>query len=224
MSLFALAVIAGYLLGSLPFALWLGRWVKGIDIREHGSGNVGAANAARTLGWHWGALALTLDVGKGLAAVALAGALAEGDPANAIYWRLAAGLAAVAGHVWSIFAKFRGGKGVATAAGVFVGMFPLPTAAALAVYVAVAALTRRASVASLIAALCLPLAMLALKFGFGRDQPAAALVAGVLTVAFVFFTHRANIGRLWRGEEPKLDFKQKRGASTPNAPPGSQRD
>ncbi len=203
------APILGYLLGSAPFSALIGRLAGGVDVRAQGSGNPGATNVTRLLGWRWGALALLLDAGKGAAAVALAGHLA-GNSQHELYWRCAAGGAAVAGHIWSVFTRFRGGKGVATAAGVFFALYPLVAGVSAAVFIIIAAGTRLVSLASLTATLCAPATMLALKYGFGGDTPPEGLALGFAVFGMVAYAHRTNIARLWRGEEQPFSPKKRR--------------
>lgn len=197
----ALALLGAYLLGSLPTGFWIARWVAGIDIRQHGSRNVGATNVFRVVGKKWGLLTLGLDFLKGYLAVRLfvpeAGAGTLPD-----IRAFAVAFAAIAGHTWTFWLKFRGGKGVATSAGVFLGLLPAALLAALGIFSAVFALTRIISVSSLSAAAAFPVVVL---FGY-RGEQGLALAVGItcLLVLLIFWTHRANIGRLLRGEEKKL--------------------
>ncbi len=182
-----------YLVGAVPFGLLLARRA-GVDVRAAGSGNIGAANVARTVGKASGLATLALDAAKGALPVLLAGP-GLGGP---VELQVAAGAAAVLGHVFPVYLRFRGGKGVATAAGVFVAASPVVTALALAAFVAAFAVTRRVSVGSILAALALALAAAVVD----RRAPLVALAAAVALLVIV--RHRANLGRLRRGEEPRL--------------------
>lgn len=192
----------GYLLGSVPASLWIARIRGGIDLRERGSGNAGATNVLRVLGWRPGLVALALDAGKGVAAVAIARSLLAGASPGAIE-ALAAG-GAVVGHVWPVFAGFRGGRGVATSAG-SLGVLCAPAlAAALAVFGLGAALTRRVSLASLLAAASVPLALWLLDTRAGLAVSPPVYLFGLALPPFLAFTHWDNVVRLLRGEEPPI--------------------
>jgi glycerol-3-phosphate acyltransferase PlsY len=195
------AVVAlAYLLGSIPFGYLLVRLRGGGDVRETGSGGTGATNVTRRAGKGAGILTLLLDALKGVAAVLVARALAGGD-----WWECAAAAAAVLGHVFPVWLRFRGGKGVATGLGVFLVLAPLATACALAAFVAVVWLWRYVSLGSVTAAAVLPLAVWALGTLGLSDRAAAPLLAfAAAGAALIVLMHRANIGRLLRGEESKL--------------------
>ena len=197
----AIAVVVGYVLGSIPFAYLAGKLARGIDLREHGSGNLGATNVYRTLGWKIAAVVLVLDALKGAVPVLLVRRFAVGD--HLAIWAVAAGIAAIAGHAKPIFLLWRGGgKGVATAAGVFLALAPLPTLVALVTWLLVVLASGYVSLASLAAALALPVAI-ALLVGTGS----VLFGVSVAIALFVFWTHRANIGRLRRGEEHRFGRK-----------------
>ena len=199
----ALAVLAAYLVGSIPAAYLAGK-AKGVDLRKHGSGNLGATNAWRVLGWKIGLAVYLFDTLKGALPVLLLPAPAT----NTELWRIAYGIAAIAGHVRPIFLGGKGGgKGVATAGGVFFALAPSALLAALAVFAAVFLASGYVSLGSLCAAAVLPIALL-VRSG-GRVTP--VLVVGVLVSAFVFWTHRANIGRLRRGEENRFNVWRRAG-------------
>ena len=190
--------MAAYLLGSIPAAHLAGR-VHGIDLRQHGSGNLGATNAWRVLGWKIGLPVYLFDSLKGALPVLYFPAMFAAVPAP--HWGLAYGIASIAGHVKPIFLLGQGGgKGVATAGGAFAALAPLPLAVAFAVFAVVLLITRYVSLASLSAAIALPIALLV----FGVPLTAPAFIASVIVAAFVFWTHRSNIGRLSRGEESRF--------------------
>jgi glycerol-3-phosphate acyltransferase PlsY len=185
------ALVSGaYLLGAVPFGLLVVRLATGRDIRAEGSGNIGATNVFRTVGPVLGIVVLLLDVLKGIAPVVAAQRL--GAPPGVT---VLAGLAAVTGHNWSVFLQGKGGKGVATSSGVLLALSPVAGLVAGGIWIAVVVVTRLASAASLLAVLSVPVVMLA------RQEPAAHLGLGVAVTAFAFYQHRANIGRLMRGEE-----------------------
>ena len=192
------AVALSYLSGSIPFAAFAGK-LRGVDLRKQGSGNLGATNVFRVLGWKIGLLVFLADALKGALPVLylpprIAGAH---DP---IVWGIACGIAAIAGHVRPIFLKFRrGGKGVATAAGVFFALAPLPMAVTFAVFVAVVFATGYVSLGSMISAIVLPSILLV---SLGPRSP--LFVVSTVIALFVFWTHRSNIGRLRRGEEHRF--------------------
>jgi len=192
----ALALLAAYGLGSVPFALLAAR-VRGIDLRAHGSGNLGATNAIRVLGPAFGVPVLVLDVAKGFAAVAIVpavfGTAGSGVP-------VLCGVAAILGHVASVFLRFRGGKGVATAAGAFLALAPRGVGMACAVFVVVLLTTRFVSLSSIAAAVSLPLAL----WGTGASRP--VLLAAIALAGLVVIRHRANVARLLAGTENRVRF------------------
>jgi glycerol-3-phosphate acyltransferase PlsY len=202
-SLYAAGI--GYLLGSIPTSLLAGRWLRGIDIREHGSGNPGASNTLRVMGWRPALAVLAVDVAKGWIAVTLASRLlASGGVPSANAIGLAAGAGALAGHLWPVWASFRGGKGVATAAGVILAWSPWVCLACVAVFVALLAATRRISVGSVGAAVLSPALAWALGT-LGAAPPGWPLLPFTLLLAVAIpWTHRSNLARLRRGSEPRV--------------------
>ncbi|MFL6335245.1 MAG: glycerol-3-phosphate 1-O-acyltransferase PlsY [Pyrinomonadaceae bacterium] len=202
--LHAAVVLVAYLLGSIPFGYLLVRLFVGGDVRESGSGGTGATNVTRRAGKGVGVLTLLLDLLKGMAAVFVAGALL-GASEGARWWVCAAGAAAVLGHVFPVWLRFRGGKGVATGLGVFLVLAPLATLCAALIFVVVVWLWRYVSLGSIVAASLLPLAVWSLSaLGVGDRAPRPLLLLSVLGAALIVFMHRANVGRLLRGEESKL--------------------
>ena len=199
-----LTVAIGYLSGSLPWGLWIGRW-RGVDLRQHGSKNLGATNAWRVLGPALGFVTLVLDMAKGALPVALLPrwSVLEGFPGGTAWCAVAAGLAAVAGHVWTCFAGFKGGKGVATMAGVLLALSPAAFGVFVAVFVAAVALTRYVSVGSMLGSIALVIA-LALWEPDGVRSPSFLL--GAMLAVLVVVRHRENLRRLVRGEERKFSF------------------
>jgi glycerol-3-phosphate acyltransferase PlsY len=200
----ALAGLVAYVIGSIPFALIAAR-MRGVDLRAHGSGNLGATNAIRVLGPAVGFTVLFLDLAKGLLAVLLVPKFvgASGATAGVL---CAAG--AIAGHIWPLFARFRGGKGVATAAGAFLGLAPRGVGLALLAFVVVLLGTRYVSLASMVAAVVLPLAL------WKTGASAAILWMGVGVATLVLVRHRTNFGRLLAGTENRVPLsKSRKGAS-----------
>lgn len=202
--LHAAVIPLAYLLGSIPFGYLLVRLSVGDDVRETGSGGTGATNVTRRAGKGVGVLTLLLDLLKGTAAVLIARALL-GAGEDAQWWVCAAGAAAVLGHVFPVWLKFRGGKGVATGLGVFLVLAPLATLCALFLFVVVVWLWRYVSLGSMVAASVLPFAVWMLsRLGVSDRAPKPLLVLSILGAALIVFMHRANVGRLLRGEESKL--------------------
>jgi glycerol-3-phosphate acyltransferase PlsY len=193
-----LLVVAGYLLGSVPASYIAGRLARGIDLREHGSGNLGATNTFRVLGAKVAAPVMVFDIVKGFVP---AWFFPLWDSSADWRWALAYGAAAIVGHVFSLYMKFRGGKGVATATGVFLALAPAAVGGAFLVWLATLWLSRMVSAASILAALVL-LPLLWLTSDRWEVQALGAAIA-----AFVVFAHRANVGRILRGEEHRFGKK-----------------
>jgi glycerol-3-phosphate acyltransferase PlsY len=198
-----LFVLLAYLLGSIPFGYLVVRVAGGGDVRETGSGGTGATNVTRRAGKWAGLLTLLLDALKGAAAVLVARWLLS-DGVVADWWVAACALAVVVGHVFPVWLGFRGGKGVATGLGVFVVLAPLAVLCALVVFVAVVRATRYVSLGSIAAAALIPLAVWLLGLRAAGENRIPLLTAATLGGALIIFMHRANIGRLARGEENKL--------------------
>ena len=206
-------LVAGYLLGSIPSGYLAGRWLKGIDIRQEGSGSTGATNVLRVVGKGPALAVFVVDVLKGALAVLLAKALLEpmGQPLSPAGWQIdgwivLAGLAGLAGHIWPIWLGWKGGKAVATGLGMLLGVSWPVGLACFGIFLAVLTFSRIVSLSSVVAALSLPLLMLG-SFGSGGLRPAYLLLA-VLTTVLVVWRHRSNIERLWAGTEPKLGNKK----------------
>jgi glycerol-3-phosphate acyltransferase PlsY len=207
-----LAVAIGYACGSIPWGLWLGRWLRNVDVREHGSKNLGATNVYRVLGPGLGLLTLVLDVLKGAMPVWLVPALSEMDafPGGGEWCAVTVGLSTVLGHLFTMFAGFRGGKGVATTVGVLLALAPAAFAVFAAVFVAALALTRYVSVASTLGAIAFCIALLFVAPG-GVTSPVFLL--GLVLAALVVLRHRDNYRRLARGEERRFSFRREGAAS-----------
>lgn len=192
------AVALSYLSGSIPFAAIAGK-LRGVDLRKHGSGNLGATNVFRVLGWKIGLLVFLADALKGALPVFYLPPRIV-SPRDPIIWAIACGVAAIAGHVRPIFLKLRkGGKGVATAAGVFFALAPMPMAVTFAIFVVVVFATGYVSLGSMLSALVLPSILFVT---LGPRSP--LFVVSTIIALFVFWTHRSNIGRLRRGEEHRF--------------------
>lgn len=198
-------VLAGYLLGSIPFGYLLVRVQSGGDIRAMGSGNIGATNVARTSGWPVGVATLIFDTAKGFLAVALTGHFTGGN----IRFMMFAGLAAILGHVFPVWLRFAGGKGVATALGVFLAICWPAAAAAVALFMIVAAFWRYVSLASISAAAALPV-FFYLLYAPGHAPPNEVSATTLLAAAVVIIKHRDNIERLLAGTEPLFDMSRKK--------------
>jgi len=196
-----LLVLASYLVGATPTSYWVGRGFHGVDLRTRGSGNLGATNVFRVLGWRWALPVVFVDILKGWLPVAVFPLLLAGGGAGGIEaWALAFGAAAILGHMYSFWVGFRGGKGVATSAGVFLGLAPWAVLAAFVVWSVAVVLTRYVSLGSVLAALVLPLAVVSLPHRGGAILP---FFASALAL-FVIWAHRANVQRLMRGEENRI--------------------
>ena len=191
-------LLIAYLAGSIPFAFLAGKLFKGIDLREHGSGNLGATNVFRVMGWKIASVVMIFDMAKGALPVLLLPP--RYAPESPVLWAIAFGVAAIVGHVKSVFLLWKGGgKGVATAGGVFMALAPIPSLISLSVWGIVLYLSGYVSLASLTSAVALTIAVTIMM---GVTSPVA--ITCVLITAFVFWTHRANIGRLRRGEENRF--------------------
>ena len=192
-----LTLLLGYLLGSLPSGFLAGKWCKGIDLRTIGSGSTGATNVLRNVGKKPALVVFLVDVAKGAAAVLLASALTQSNPLND-WIQVLAGLAALAGHIWPVWLGFKGGKAVATGLGLFLGLAWPVGLACFGVFMAVFSLSRIVSLASVVAAVSLPLLMAA-----GSDSN-ADLVVALVAMLLVLWRHRSNIQRLINGTEPRV--------------------
>ena len=187
---------AAYLLGATPSSYWVGRLFHGIDLREHGSGNLGATNAYRVLGWKSALPVVLFDIGKGFVPVRWFPPLAD----VGFEWAFAFGLAAILGHMFSVWVRFRGGKGMATSAGVFLALAPWAVLVAFVIWLALVFASGYVSVASIAASFVLPF-LIALT----PHQGGTTLVwLSAALAAFVIWQHRANVGRLMRGEENRF--------------------
>ncbi len=192
-------LLAAYLLGSIPFGYLLVKWVKGIDVRTQGSGNIGMTNVWRVAGAQWGILTLLLDIAKGALAVYITRQAApENDPLIVL-----SGLAALLGNIFSVFLKFKGGKGIGVSVGVFFSLLPIPSSAGLAVFIVVLAIGRMISVGSLLGVTTMAGLTLYYQQGLTWYSGLACFAA-----VMIWWTHRQNIQRILKGTENKIGKKK----------------
>jgi glycerol-3-phosphate acyltransferase PlsY len=197
-------LLLAYVVGATPTSHWVGRFFFGVDLRKVGSGNLGATNTFRALGWKAALPVALVDVFKGWLPVWY---FSQVDHTGAWAWTLAYAAAAIVGHVFSFWVRFRGGKGIATSAGVFLALAPWAVLVALGVWIAVVLPTRIVSLGSLAAALAVPISVYFLPH-WGGD---ALFYFTLGLAAFVFWAHRSNIGRLMRGEENRFGKREQAG-------------
>jgi glycerol-3-phosphate acyltransferase PlsY len=190
--------VFAYLMGSIPTAYWYAKYFHGIDIRQHGSGNVGATNSLRVLGKKAGIIVLIFDLLKGLLPVLIARSLGFSEEQTFLI-----GIVCILGHIWSVFANFKGGKGIATSLGVILAVSPAGAGISLAVFVAIVYFTKYVSLASMLAGLAFVFYYLV----FNYEQTNMSLIAFGLFMLLVF-THRENIKRLVAGTESKISSKK----------------
>ncbi len=213
-------LVLSYLVGSIPTSIILSKLIKGVDIRNFGSGNAGGTNVSRVLGKKYGILTILLDALKGVIAVIFVSRLYLGDfpfPNNTPFddftlVQIIAGISAVIGHIWTIFAGFKGGKGIATGLGVLVSIVTLDMIMALGVFIIVVYFSKYISLASISAAVSVPLIMIIRENIFGVDIPSYHnILPFVIALALlVIYTHRSNVERLLNGNENKISlFKKK---------------
>jgi len=208
----SLGLILAYLIGSIPSAVWIGKALYGVDVRDHGSGNAGATNVIRVLGYKAGIPVMLVDVFKGWLAVQVfylyPGEVLAHD--LVIYIKIALAIAAVMGHVFPVFAGFRGGKGVGTLAGIAIALYPLALLIVLGVFILCLATTRYVSLSSILGAILFPFIVI---FITGEHNPGLIILA-LLVAVFIPVTHRKNIRRLLKGEENKFVFRPKKTSGT----------
>lgn len=198
-----ISIIIGYLIGSVPFALIFGKVFGGMDVREHGSGNLGGTNVIRLLGLKVGIPVIICDIGKGILAAYL-GTLIGGELIG-----LLAGVCAVLGHFYPVFAGFRGGKGVATGAGVFFFLAPFQISIALLVFVVVLLIFGYVSLASILGAVAGIIQFLLPEFITGMNVNLVVRIGGIIVALFIIYKHRSNIKKLAIGEEKRSLYKSR---------------
>jgi glycerol-3-phosphate acyltransferase PlsY len=224
-------LVVSYIIGSIPTSIMAGKMLKGIDIRNFGSGNAGGTNAFRVLGWKTGLTVTLIDIVKGVVAAVSVVAFFRAHPIgafpdmNEVALRLLAGMSAVIGHVFTVFAGFKGGKGVSTAAGMLIGIAPVSMLIVIGIFLLTVYLSRYVSVASIFAALAFPLIIAIRKYifelGGGLDYYVKLfgskvafhdsldyhlMIFGLIVALAILYTHRANIRRLLSGTENRLTF------------------
>lgn len=220
MFLLATIIILSYLIGSIPTSIIVSKAAKGIDIREHGSGNAGGTNVMRVLGWKHGLLVILLDALKGVLAVVVVARLHYGtmpfqnltpfDDFTLV--QIIAGISAVIGHIWTVFAGFKGGKGIATALGMLLMIVTVDILIALGVFIIVVVISRYVSLGSLAGAVSVPVTLFIRENVFHVNIPNYnTLLPFLILLAFlVIFTHRKNVVRLLNGSENKISFSRKK--------------
>jgi len=203
-----LIIVLAYLIGSIPTSVWVSHYFFGIDIRDYGSGNAGATNTYRVLGPKWGTIVMVVDMLKGTVAVSLAHLLAQyaDSDTQLLNLQIALGLAAVLGHIFPIWADFRGGKGVATLFGLVLGISPWTALSCSGVFLLVLFLTRFVSLSSIMASIAFPVFILVI---FNVDNHVYRVFA-IAVALMVVLTHQKNIGRLLKGSESKVPILKHR--------------
>lgn len=218
----ASVIIICYLIGAIPSSLWYGKAVHGVDIRDHGSGNAGATNTFRILGWKAGTLVLLFDFGKGLLCTLFVSQLAYqigGGPVSFYEnWDvdsmvlILCGMAAVAGHMFPIYANFSGGKGAATACGMLYGIEPVSISITLAIFLIIMFSTHYVSLASITGAFIYPFSQITLRYGFGWDIDGSIMIFSSVIALGIIIKHKGNIKRLIEGNENRIEsFKPSEG-------------
>lgn len=212
-------IILSYLVGSIPTSIIISKLVKGIDIRQYGSGNAGGTNVFRVLGWKWGVLTILLDALKGAVAVIVVARLyLDNIPFNNItpfddftLVQILCGVAAVIGHIWTVFAGFKGGKGIATALGFLMTIITVDMLVAIGVFLVVVYFSRYISLGSLTAAVSVPVILFVRENLFGVHIAGYGVILpfAIVLALLVIYTHRKNIDRLLKGNENKISFGKK---------------
>lgn len=218
MFILATIIILSYLVGSIPNSIIISKAVKGIDIREHGSGNAGGTNVMRVLGWKYGVTAMLLDALKGVVAVVFIARLHYGgmpfenvtpfDDFTLV--QIIAGISAVIGHIWTVFAGFKGGKGIATALGMLIIIVTIDMLVAVAVFALVVTISRYVSLGSILGAIAVPLTLIIREnlFHVNIEGYGTLLPFVIFVSLLVIYTHRKNVIRLINGSESKLNFSK----------------
>ena len=219
MYILALILILSYLVGSIPTSIIVSKLAKNIDIREHGSGNAGGTNVFRVIGWKFGIFVILLDALKGVLAVVVIARLFYGNmPFTNVtpfddftFVQILAGVSAVIGHIWTIFAGFKGGKGIATGLGFLITIITVDMLLAVAVFAIVVSISRYISLGSVLAAISIPLIMIIRENIFHVDILGyhTVLPFSIGIALLIVYTHRANIKRLWDGNENKISLSRK---------------
>ena len=201
-----LIIFISYLIGSIPASILVCKIWSGIDIREHGSGNAGTTNVFRVLGWKPGIIVGIIDITKGFIAVVFISKIGAVS-LDYILVQIIAGLSAVTGHIWTIFAGFKGGKGALTALGMLIGITPLAAGVCFTIWGFVFYISKYVSLGSIIAAICFPVIITLEKYFFNKNVSNYLLAFSILICTLIVFTHRSNIKRLFSGTENKFGKK-----------------
>ena len=207
MILYFLFIVISYLIGSIPVAVWIGKKFRGIDIREHGSQNAGATNTFRVFGKKLGWIVLTLDVTKGFLASILPLFIADNYSENQLLlFQLVTSLACIIGHVFPIFAQFRGGKGVASSLGIIIGINPVSAAISLGIFIIIFLLFKYVSLGAIITAISYPF----VSYFLVNEDTRVMIVFSVLLGLLIIISHRKNIKRLINGEESRMNLSKRK--------------
>ena len=207
MTLVVLFIVLAYLIGSIPTALWIGRSTHGVDIREHGSKNAGATNTFRILGRKCGWIVLTIDVLKGLAASSLPLIFAEDYSKNELLlFQISTSLVCIIGHIFPVFAQFRGGKGVASALGIIIGLNPVSACISVVIFLVVFLVSRYVSLGAIITSITYPF----VSFFIVKEESSLMIIFTTLLGLLVILAHWKNIRRLMNGAESKMNLLRRR--------------
>jgi glycerol-3-phosphate acyltransferase PlsY len=202
-------VVTSYLVGSIPTSIIASKLLRGIDIREHGSGNAGATNVFRVLGWRVGTVVLLVDIAKGLIPTILFYKIGlQGVEWPIINLKIVSGLSAVFGHIWTIFGGFKGGKGVGTGAGMLMGLTPIAVLIGLIIFILIVSITRYVSLGSILASISIPITVFLQYFQNRESSSVTLLILSLIIPILIIFTHRSNIQRLLGGKENRVKFKK----------------
>lgn len=205
----SIMILASYLLGSIPTSIIASKIIKGIDIREHGSGNAGATNVFRVMGWKMGLSVLIIDMAKGYIPTILFYKLGmKGVDWPIINLQILAGLSAIFGHIWTVFAGFKGGKGVGTGAGMLIGLTPFAVIIGIIAFIIVVSISRFVSLGSIIASVFVPMTVL-IQYQSQETFPIQLFIFSLFVPVLIIYTHRKNIQRLLKGEESKIQLGKK---------------
>jgi len=207
MTLVVLFIVLAYLIGSIPTALWIGRSTHGVDVREHGSKNAGATNTFRILGRKCGWIVLTIDVLKGLAASSLPLIFAEDYSKNELLlFQISTSLVCIVGHIFPVFAQFRGGKGVASALGIIIGLNPVSACISVVIFLVVFLVSRYVSLGAIITSITYPF----VSFFIVKEESSLMIIFTTLLGLLVVLAHWKNIRRLMNGAESKMNLLRRR--------------
>lgn len=211
-------ILISYLVGSIPSSVWVGKLMKGIDVREHGSGNAGATNTFRVLGWQSGVIVVVIDFIKGfsttfwISRLVWDASIFPDGPISPPGWeaeaflQIVCGFTAMVGHMYPLYASFRGGKGVLTACGMLYGIEPVSISISTATFLILMFTTRYVSLASIIGSFLYPMGLIVLRYVFGWNIDGSIIIFGALAALGIIIKHRANIKRLLSGTESRASF------------------